>query len=167
MTFKVQYQSRKVGSIGGSWIWTEHKVVIRLSSVKKRGICLNVVLMLSRYLQSLKNTYPVAEEKKWLVISIITKNSGRTKGKIWPVMSVDRPLFWPLLWYNCFPVKFAKIFNSSFVQNIWPGVLCILCFTSQKPNTIRSFGFGGCSFEVLDRREVRGGSGPMPWKIMP
>ena len=64
MTFKVQNQSRNMPSTGGSWIWTEHNVVIRLSSVKKRGIRLNVVLMLSRYLQSLKNTYPVAEEKK-------------------------------------------------------------------------------------------------------
>ena len=54
MTFKV----------GGGWIWTEHKLLIGLSSVKERVIRLNVVLMLLRYLQSLINTYPVAEEKK-------------------------------------------------------------------------------------------------------
>ena len=34
--------------------------------------------------------------KKWLVIFIITENYGRTKGKIWSVMSVDWSLFQPL-----------------------------------------------------------------------
>ena len=64
MTLKIQYQSRKMWSIGGSWIWTEHKIAIRSSSAKKQGICLNVLLMLSRYLQSLTNTYQAVEEEK-------------------------------------------------------------------------------------------------------
>lgn len=42
---------------------------------------------------SLTNFFPIVQEKKWPVVSIITENSGQTKGKIWLVVSVDRPLF--------------------------------------------------------------------------
>ena len=48
---------------------------------------------------SLTNTYPqLLKRKKWSVISIVTSNSGQKKDKIWPVMSIDRPLFRPLLY---------------------------------------------------------------------
>ena len=72
--------------------------MITLSSVKKRGICLNVLRTISNAFKvSLTNSFPVVQGKKWQVISIITENSGWTKGKMWQAMSVDWPLFQPLL----------------------------------------------------------------------
>lgn len=92
-----------------SWIQTEHQVVIRLSSVKIRGIHLNAVHTISNAFQvSLKNSFPVVHQKKWLVI-YITKNSGQRKGKIWLVMSVGWPIFWPLLVTN----RTAWVFTMS------------------------------------------------------
>ena len=77
-----------------SWILTEHKVVIRLSSVKKWGILLNIVRIISNdFKVSLRNSFPVVQEKKWPVKSLITENSGRTKDKTWWVkicLSTDR-----------------------------------------------------------------------------
>ena len=80
----------------GRWrcIWTDHKVVI--ITVKKLGIRLNIVHFISNtFKASLTISFLVVEDKKWLVISIITENSGQTKGKTWLVKSVDR-LFRPL-----------------------------------------------------------------------
>ena len=66
--------------------------------IKKCDIRLNVVRTISNaFMVSLAKSFPVVQEKKWPLISVITENSGRTKGKIWPVMSFDRPLFRPLL----------------------------------------------------------------------
>ena len=48
-----------------SWVQTEHKSVIRLSSVKKWGICLNVVRTISKTFKVfLKNSFSVGQEKK-------------------------------------------------------------------------------------------------------
>ena len=50
------------------------------------GICLNAVRTISNAFKVVPtNSFPVVQEKKWSVISIITKNSGQTKSKIWPV----------------------------------------------------------------------------------
>ena len=60
------------------------------------GFRLNFALKLSRYLQSLTNTYPVVEEKKMTGHFYINRESWMDKGKIWPVMPVDQPLLRPL-----------------------------------------------------------------------
>ena len=57
--------------------------MIRLSSVKKSGIHVSVVCTISNTFKvSLTNSFPVLQEKRWLVISVITDNYGQTKGKI-------------------------------------------------------------------------------------
>ena len=66
---------------------TEHKVVIRLSSVKKRGIRLYVVLTRSRLKQHILSL----KRKKWLVISIVTefwteKRQNLTGHVRWPAV---------------------------------------------------------------------------------
>ena len=91
--FKIWYQATETI---GRWrcIWTDRKVVI--ITVKKLGIRLNIVHFISNaFKPSLTISFLVVEDKKWLVISIITENSGQTKGKTWLVKSVDR-LFRPL-----------------------------------------------------------------------
>ena len=66
---------------------------------KKWVIRLNVVCTISNTLKvSLTNSFPAVYEKKWQVTSMIKENSGRSKGGIWAVASIDQLLFWPLEW---------------------------------------------------------------------
>ena len=90
------YQAIEMQSIGD--IVYELTTKQWVSSVKKLGIHLNVVhYIFNAFKAFLTILFLLVEEKKWLVISIKTENSGWTKGKIWLVMFVDRLQFRPPL----------------------------------------------------------------------
>ena len=58
--------------------------MIRLSSVKKLGICLNVICTISTSFQGISNeVFSSCSRKKWLVISVITEFSGLSMRPTW------------------------------------------------------------------------------------
>ena len=60
------------------------------------------------------------KRKNWSLISIITENSKWTKGKIWPVMSVNWLLFQPLNEYASISHSIPKYPWKSLNKLFWP-----------------------------------------------
>ena len=61
----------------------------------------------------LANSFPFASEKKRTVMSLITKNSGQTKGKIWPVW--DKSMQYHVSLNKC--TKHLPNFGGLILQN--------------------------------------------------
>ena len=95
--FKVLISSYKDAINRWCCAWTDHKRVIIISKEMRHSFkCCSFYFYCFK--APLTMSFLVVEEKKWPVIFIITENSGRTKVKIWPIMSVDRLLFRHLLY---------------------------------------------------------------------